>query len=121
MRLLIAAIMSVLLAGCTTFQPPTNFADSLGLAYITVDAVAETAHAACRNEVSLGPCAPDAPLDTETKEDIRMALEHVLDSLDHARDLYVQGRADVAQDRLAQAQTLLRSVQSVLQRYGRSE
>ena len=112
-------IVSLLLAGCSSAPLVQTFADALGASYISVDVIAENTHRLCRNEVPLGECAPDAPLGTEAKEDVRMALEHVLDALDHARDLYVQGHSDVAQDRLAQAQALLSAVQRTLTRYGR--
>jgi len=112
MRLLIAAL---LLTGCASV-PVSSFSDSLGLAYLSVDTLAVTTHEACRNEAPGGNCAPDAPLSTETKEDIRYVLSSALGVLDEARHLYALGAYDAAQTHLHRARTLLRGVEQTLAR-----
>jgi hypothetical protein len=111
MKYAILLLTAVLMHGCASAP---KFPDYLGASYLAVETLALTTHDLCRNEVPRGPCADDAPLKTEQKDDIRKSLDSALETLDAARILYAAGRMGEADGSLQAARSILRSVEKAL-------
>jgi hypothetical protein len=107
-----ALILSlVLLVGCTSAPP--NFADSLGAGYATVDALAKTTLDLCAALDEGGPCT--GSLSTDTRDDVRNRLRLALELLDEARLHQVDGSADLAVQRVAEARAVLSVIARLLE------
>jgi len=107
-----ALILSlVLLVGCTSAPP--NFADSLGAGYAAVDALAKTTEELCAAPVLGGDCA--GSISTDTRDDVRNRLRFALELLDEARLHQVDGSADLATQRVAEARAVLSVIARLLE------
>jgi hypothetical protein len=101
----------VLLAGCIPQQ--MSFTDSLGAGYATVDALAKTTAELCAAPVLGGYCT--GSISTDTRDDVRNRLKLALELLDEARLHQVDGSADLAVQRVAEARAVLSVVTRLLE------
>ena len=106
-------VSCLLLAGCAS--APSSYTDTLGTGYAMVDAVARTTEQLCASPTIGGPC--EGALSTETRDQVRGELRLALELLDESRKYAVDGSADIAYQRAAQAQAILTTLTRVLQRY----
>ena len=102
----------VLLAGCIP-QQQMSFTDSLGAGYATVDALAKTTAELCAAPVLGGYCT--GSISTDTRDDVRNRLKLALELLDEARLHQVDGSADLATQRVAEARAVLSVVTRLLE------
>jgi type IV pilus biogenesis protein CpaD/CtpE len=102
----------LLLAGCASHQP--SFESALGSAYLTVTAIADGVYDACEAETLGGPCAEDALITTEQRDEARALLADALALLDESKRLWVAGSADLADGSLAAARRSIQLAQGVV-------
>jgi hypothetical protein len=101
----------VLLVGCAS-NPP-NFTDSLGAGYAAVDALAKTTAELCAAPTVGGDCT--GSISTDTRDDVRNRLRFALELLDEARLHQVDGSADLATQRVAEARAVLSVIARLLE------
>lgn len=102
----------LLLAGCA--GQAYDYRDALGAGYAAVDALATTTAELCGAPLyEGGDCV--GSISTETRDQARDLLRQAVDLLDEARTYQVDGSTDIAQQRIAQARSVLALVAKLVE------
>lgn len=88
-----AMILLVFVTGCAQTFKPQSFSDALGAADSSISTAAVLVYELCLNSVPGGPCAEDALIDTDAKEDYAAALRDLAREVDTVKAVWRAGGA----------------------------
>lgn len=114
MLVLLMIVFAITASGCASRPEVKNIEDAIALTSADITSVATQIKALCGNIEPGGDCDPDALIDTDTKLEFKNRLQEAQDALVLANEAVNARDQFEANDKLGQAEGILRTLRSAI-------